>query len=652
MEEPLSCLFKSFMLVLFFFFSYGPVSSSFRLHPSVASSTLVHRNYTAISQFRVVNRRALFQCLDPNPFLQINVSKNSNLSNEEFVTVTVSGVLVPSRKDWIAMISPSYSNVGACLHSKSFYVQTGDISQLPLLCHYPVKAKYVSSDPSYLSCKKKECKKYSNGKCEVATCSGSVTFHVINIRSDIEFLFFSGGFLKPCVLRRTNPLKFSNPNAPLYGHLSSIDSTGTSLRLTWISGDKKPQQVKYGNGKSQTSQVTTFSREDMCSSIFLPSPAKDFGWHDPGYVHTAVMTGLEPSTASYYKYGSDAVGWSDQIEFRTPPAGGSDEVKFLVFGDMGKAPLDASLEHYIQPGSLSVVKGMVEEMKNRSIDSIFHIGDISYATGFLVEWEFFLHLITPLASKVSYMTAIGNHERDYEASGSCYPTPDSGGECGVPYETYFPMPTAAKDKPWYAIEQGSVHFTVISTEHDWTQNSEQAREARDCNRTSDSRPKTLMKVASQFQLSWFRHRPMYSSYLGLGGVDIHFRNVVEPVLLDNKVDLVLFGHVHNYERTCSIYNSQCLAMPTKDENGIHTYDHSNYKAPVQAIVGMAGFSLDKFSPLADSWSLSRIYEFGYARAHATKDELLVEFVSSKNRTVMDSFRITKKQSNLKSDNKN
>lgn len=63
--------------------------------------------------------------------------------------------------------------------------------------------------------------------------------------------------------------------------------------------------------------------------------------------------------------------------------------------------------------------------------------------------------------------------RDYAGSGSRYVTPDSGGECGVPYETYFPMPTAAKDKPWFAIEQGSVHFTVISTEHDWTQNSEQ-----------------------------------------------------------------------------------------------------------------------------------------------------------------------------------
>jgi hypothetical protein len=35
----------------------------------------------------------------------------------------------------------------------------------------------------------------------------------------------------------------------------------------------------------------------------LPSPAKDFGWHDPGYIHYAVMTGLEPSNTFSYRYG-------------------------------------------------------------------------------------------------------------------------------------------------------------------------------------------------------------------------------------------------------------------------------------------------------------------------------------------------------------
>ena len=35
----------------------------------------------------------------------------------------------------------------------------------------------------------------------------------------------------------------------------------------------------------------------------LPSPAKDFGWHDPGYIHSAIMTGLQPSQSYTYRYG-------------------------------------------------------------------------------------------------------------------------------------------------------------------------------------------------------------------------------------------------------------------------------------------------------------------------------------------------------------
>lgn len=70
---------------------------------------------------------------------------------------------------------------------------------------------------------------------------------------------------------------------------------------------------------------------------------------------------------------------------------------------------------------------------------------------------------------------------------------------------------------------------------------------------------------------------------------------MELTFLTKQVDLVLFGHVHNYERTCSVYKSKCLAMPRKNRKGIDTYDHSNYTAPVQAIIGMAGFKLDNFT---------------------------------------------------------
>ncbi|KAB1212497.1 putative inactive purple acid phosphatase 24 [Morella rubra] len=524
MESSISSILK---LVFFLFIGLLRSSSSSSLVQPFSSISLAeYYNHTAKSEFRAVNRRKLH-----------------------------------------------------CLTNEKYYLQTGDTSDLPLLCHYPVKAQYVSKDPGYLNCKKKVCQKYVLGVCVVHTCSGSITFHVVNIRTDIEFVFFTGGFDTPCILTRSKPLNFSNPKMPLHGHLSSIDSSGTSMRLTWVSGDNAPQQVQYGNVLSKTSVVSTFTQADMCSSSALPSPAKDFGWHDPGYIHTAVMTGLNPSSTFSYKYGSNLVGWSDQIQFKTPPAGGSSsELHFIAYGDMGKVPLDPSVEHYIQPGSLlSVIKAVTDEVNAGNVSSIFHIGDISYATGFLVEWDFFLDLIQPAASKVSYITAIGNRERDYVDSGSVYITADSGGECGVAYETYFQMPTSAKDKPWYSIEKASVHFTIISTEHDWSIGSEQ-------------------------------------------------------------VDLVLFVHVHNYERTCAVYQGVCEAMPTKDAKGVDTYNNTKYSAPVQAIIGMLALAWTASQLL---WSLVRISEFGYIRVNATKAVLDFEFVDANTRNVEDHFRITK-----------
>ncbi|XP_042479446.1 probable inactive purple acid phosphatase 27 isoform X3 [Macadamia integrifolia] len=571
MYSFISFNFSSFFFTFFLLFGSLTALSPTTSSPSSSSSssqliidsTAEFQGYTAISEFRLLNRRTLFQCIDPNPFLQVNISagSGSGLSDDENVTVTVSGVLNPSHLDWVAMISPSSSSVRDCPLNKGYYIGTGDISELPLLCHYPVKAQLLSNDPDYMGCKKQECKRYRKGICKLNACVGSLTFHVINIRTDIEFVFFTNGFDAPCILKRTGTVSFANPKSPLYGHLSNIDSKGESMRLTWASGDQQPQQVQYGNGQSQTSQVATFTKNDMWSGTNknrthhlvatpLKSPAADFGWHDPGYIHSAVMTGLQPSTSYSYRYGSDSVGWSDKIQFRTPPAGGSPELKFIAFGDMGKAPRDGSAEHYIQKGSISVVDAMAEEVASGNIDSIFHIGDISYATGFLVEWDFFLHQIMPVASHISYMTAIGNHER---------------------------------------------------------------------------------------------HRPMYSSIPGglTQSVDPRFVAAVEPLLINNKVDLAMFGHVHNYERMCAVYQNECKGKPTKDTNGTETYDNSNYNAPVHVIIGMAGFALDKFPLKVGSWSLVRISQFGYTRFHATKEELKVEFVNSEKRTVEDSFRIIK-----------
>jgi len=41
----------------------------------------------------------------------------------------------------------------------------------------------------------------------------------------------------------------------------------------------------------------------LTGSALPPSPAKDFGWHDPGFIHSAIMKGLKPSSTYSYRYG-------------------------------------------------------------------------------------------------------------------------------------------------------------------------------------------------------------------------------------------------------------------------------------------------------------------------------------------------------------
>jgi hypothetical protein len=145
-----------------------------------------------------------------------------------------------------------------------------------------------------------------------------------------------------------------------------------------------------------------------------------------------------------------------------------------------------------------------------------------------------------------------------------------------------------------------------------------------------------------------RHRPAYSSYQNSiidditgTAVDTAFPLAIEPLLLNAKVDLAIWGHVHNYERTCAVYQSTCLGNPT-NTSGIDTYNNTVYTAPVHAVIGTAGFTLDPISTEPPAWSLVRIGAFGYTYIQADPTSLLVQFVSnSTTGQIDDSFQFTR-----------
>jgi hypothetical protein len=69
-----------------------------------------------------------------------------------------------------------------------------------------------------------------------------------------------------------------------------------------------------------------------------------------------------------------------------------------------KAERDGSNEYQnFQPASLNTTDAVIRDLDNTDI--VFHIGDISYANGYLSQWDQFTQQVEPITSRVPYMLA-------------------------------------------------------------------------------------------------------------------------------------------------------------------------------------------------------------------------------------------------------
>ena len=75
-------------------------------------------------------------------------------------------------------------------------------------------------------------------------------------------------------------------------------------------------------------------------------------------------------------------------------------ISFLMF----QAERDGSNEfNNYQPGSLNTTDQLIKDLN--AIDIVFHIGDITYANGYISQWDQFTSQVEPIASTVPYMIA-------------------------------------------------------------------------------------------------------------------------------------------------------------------------------------------------------------------------------------------------------
>jgi hypothetical protein len=547
------------------------------LYPLVALS---HSYQSPLSVLKIQNYGDM-KIEQSKVVMKVSPSMIDGLSG--WVVLQFSGVQNPKKDDWIGVYSPADSDVRL---------------------NAPVKFKYARAAKEYLQ-----------------TGSGKLSFRLINMRSDYAFVFFRNGTDHPVAVGKSNVVSFKNYNLPLYSRLALTEKEG-EMRVTWGSSQNNNPKVRYGMQSGvytmeSSAESYTYTRDDMCGGV-----AKSHGWREPGIIHTAVLTELQSHQRYYYIYGDDSGHWSEEYSFYAAPTPNRDQnVKLAAYGDLGKAELDDSDEHWEEYPSLNTTKNVRKRLNN--LDLILHIGDISYAVGYSAQWDEWLEQIHPIAGKVPYMTCIGNHERDYLNSGAHYNGTDSGGECGVAYESLLPMPTPTKDQPWYSFNYGNIHIVLISTEHNFDHGSDQYNWLERDLHAVDRTITPWLIVAG--------HRPMYidsTNWSEDGGdqtVALELRDNIEHLFLKYKVDLALWGHHHSYQRTCPVYKEKCTKGAT-----------------VHVVIGMAGQSLTQNieDQKPDWFVIVDDKEYGYTLINTTANSLHMQYFNNEN-TLKDQFTLEK-----------
>lgn len=337
------------------------------------------------------------------------------------------------------------------------------------------------------------------------------------------------------------------------------DDPRTSVRIVWQTQEPmKAAVVEYGVGgkmdKRATAQRATYP-------------------YETGVIYEATLKGLKPGTTYRYRVGNSEDGFSTVASFRTAPAKPGDFV-FTAFGDHGVT--DAARQN-------------VENIL--AIKPSFHLllGDISYANGNQPVWDRYFEQIEPLARTIPIMATLGNHENEK------IKTPEGNKRIGyIAYLTRFALPGA---ETHYFFDYGAARFVAFNS--DDYKNPEQLAWL----------DKTLSAARKDPKVRWlivFQHHPLYGSTHNRGN-NKGLIAAVEPLFDKYKVDLVLAGHDHTYERNYPLRNSRAVSnSPNRYTQGQGT---------IYLTCGGGGKSLYNLEPNRPAICAIRESTYCYLRVH-------------------------------------
>ena len=342
----------------------------------------------------------------------------------------------------------------------------------------------------------------------------------------------------------------------------------------WVLGPQPPASGPLLQQVTATSAlITRLDRAPVRVRLTVAPASPHAGFGAPPKVvtesapttrHALAVTGLSAHTTYRYRIedldGSDRTQREDGGEFRTAPDDAVGPVRFATVGDTGRLPWWARnfgalglgrLRPVLEPlGGLGPQWDLARWIARQAPDFFLHLGDVIYPRGQMEGYEDGLFRpFDQVLRRTPVFPVVGNHDL----------MTDNGG----PFNTVFALPRPA-DAPasahYYTFTWGPLRVVVLNPVTDPTMPASPQGQFLE---------RTLAAATERWKLVAM-HYPVFcsSKYSDDQGLIQDFW----PVFARHKVDLVLSGHSHDYQRFAA-------------KDGV-----------VQVIVGAGGHSIYEIKP--------------------------------------------------------
>jgi len=263
----------------------------------------------------------------------------------------------------------------------------------------------------------------------------------------------------------------------------------------------------------------------------------------------------------------------------------------------------------------------VNNIKNKDPDLVLALGDYSYRS----TAKCWFDKIKPIDGKIEIN--IGNHDDDTKKLLNSY-------------LNHFDL-----SKQYYSFDFQNIHVLTMATQLNYKEGSKQFNFVKN----------DLKEVSKNPDIKWIivnLHRPVYTSPNSCSASSCEgsktLRDVYHPLFDKYDVDLVLAGHVHNYQRSFPIkYNDDKPSKPTVTSSNKNNYN--NPGGEIYAVVGTGGINFHGLNGKSSFIASQQDIRFGALELKITdKGNVLEGKFYGNDGSVKDKFSITKSSKSTKS----